>query len=552
METRHFLSRLQTTVLNQWNEDAMTDIDGTAHYTYAQVANEIEKMHAQFKALGLNEGDKIALCGRNCAAWAITFLAISTYKAVAVSILPDFTSENIHNMVNHSDAKLLFVGPNVKAKIDPSAMTNLIGIVFMDEFAMYSAKDENSIKAFNKAAEDYKAQYPAGFPKDKISYPTDNIEDLALINYTSGTTSSPKGVMLSNRNLSANVDFGATRIPHKPGDRALSMLPIGHMFGLMYEFLYQICDGAHIFFLTKAPSPTTLLKSLTEVQPFMILTVPLVIEKIVRKAVLPKISTPAMKVLWYTPGIRLIVRKKVNEALMKAFGGKLRFLIIGGAAFNKEIERCLRQIKFPYTVGYGMTECAPLITYEDWWNFKPRSCGKAIDSMQIRIKKKDGDFLNREGEVEVKGECVMMGYYKNEDATKSSFTEDGWLRTGDLGYLDLRGNLVLRGRSKNMILRPDGQNIYPEEIEDKLNAQPLVLESLVTEQDGRLVALIVPDMQAAKEQKKSEEEINAQMESNLNHINKIMPPFCKVSTFKLMDKEFEKTPKRSIKRFLYV
>lgn len=552
METTHFLSRLQATVLKMWDEEAMTDIDGTANYTYAQVANEIEKMHAQFKAIGLKEGDKIALCGRNCAAWAITFLAISTYKAVAVSILPDFTSENIHNMVNHSDAKLLYVGPNVKAKIDPSAMTNLLGIVFMDEFSMYSAKDEKTVKVFDKAAEDYKAQYPNGFPKDKISYPTDNIDELALINYTSGTTSSPKGVMLSNRNLSANVDFGATRIPHEKGDRAISMLPIGHMFGLMYEFLYQICDGAHIFFLTKAPSPTTLLKSLKEVQPFMILTVPLVIEKIVRKAVFPKIKTPMMKVLWYTPGVNILIRNKVRETLMAAFGGKLRHLIIGGAAFNKEVERCLRQIKFPYTVGYGMTECAPLITYEDWWKYKFHTCGKAIDVMDIRIQRKSNDFLNREGEVEVKGECVMMGYYKNEDATKSSFTEDGWLRTGDLGTLDFKGNLTLRGRSKNMILRPDGQNIYPEEIEDKLNNQPLVLESLIVEQEGRLVALIVPDMQAAKEQKKSEQDINAQMESNLNHINKIMPQFCKVSAFKLMDKEFEKTPKRSIKRFLYI
>lgn len=552
METTHFLKKLEATIKKKWADEAMTDIDGTAHYTYAEVADTIEKMHAQFEAIGLKPGDKIALCGRNCAAWAISFLSISTFKGVGVSILPDFTSDNIHNMVNHSDAKLLFVGPNVKAKIEPEKMPNLLGVVFMDDFTMYYAKDANTVKLYDNAAVEFKKTYPNGFPMERVSYATDNIDELALINYTSGTTSSPKGVMLSNKNLSANVDFGTKRISHENGDRAISMLPIGHMFGLMFEFLYQICDGAHIFFLTKAPSPTTLLKSLKEVQPFMILTVPLVIEKIVRKAVFPKIKTPLMKVLWYTPGVNILIRKKVKESLIDAFGGKLRHLIIGGAAFNKEVEKCLRQIKFPYTVGYGMTECAPLITYEDWWRYKFHTCGKAINCMDIRIKRKDNDFMNREGEVEVKGDCVMMGYYKNEDATKSSFTEDGWLRTGDLGTLDRKGNLTLRGRSKNMILRPDGQNIYPEEIEDKLNNEPLVLESLVLEKEGRLEALIVPDMVAAKDQNLDKAGIEAQMEANINHLNKIMPPFCKVSSFKIMEKEFEKTPKRSIKRFLYM
>ena len=551
MATKHYLAYLQETMERHWNDLSMADLDGDHRYTYAELAREIAKLHCLWRAEGIKEGDKIALCGRNCANWGLLFLAIETYKAVVVSILPDFTPEGIYSLVDHSEAVLLYVGPNVKKKIDTTQMKGLRATIFMDEMSIISA-DDKFRKVFEKADELFAKEYPNGVTLSDVKYPTDNIDDVAVINYTSGSTGNPKGVMLTHLNLSGNVEFACHRIPHKPGDKVLSMLPVAHMFGLMYEFLYQICDGAHIFFLTKAPSPTTLLKSLKEVQPFMILTVPLVIEKIVRKAVFPKIKTPLMKVLWYTPGVNILIRNKVRETLMAAFGGKLRHLIIGGAAFNKEVERCLRQIKFPYTVGYGMTECAPLITYEDWWKYKFHTCGKAIDVMDIRIQRKSNDFLNREGEVEVKGECVMMGYYKNEDATKSSFTEDGWLRTGDLGTLDFKGNLTLRGRSKNMILRPDGQNIYPEEIEDKLNNQPLVLESLIVEQEGRLVALIVPDMQAAKEQKKSEQDINAQMESNLNHINKIMPQFCKVSTFKLMDKEFEKTPKRSIKRFLYI
>lgn len=547
MELKHYLEYLQNTIKNRWSELALKDLDGANSYTYGELAAQIARLHVTFKELGIQEGDKIALCGRNCANWGVVFLAIESYKAVAVSILPDFTGEGVQNLVNHSDAKLLYVGPNVKKKIDPAAMPNLSGVVFMDDFSLYYAANEEVEKTYNKGVDKaFKTAYPNGVQKNDVHYPTDNLNELALINYTSGTTSSPKGVMLSHLNLSGNVDFALKRIPHQPGDTVLSMLPIAHMFGLMFEFLYQVCDGAQVYFLTKAPTPSALMKAFAEVHPFMILTVPLVIEKIIKKSVLPVINKPIVKVLWKTPGLNKILHKKVNDKLMAAFGGKLRYLIIGGAALNEEVEKCMRDMHFIYCVGYGMTECAPLITYEDWWRYAYRSCGKAIVGMELRID--SDDPAHKEGELQVRGVNVMMGYYKNEEATNQAFTADGWMRTGDLGIIDKDENLFLRGRSKNMLLGPSGQNIYPEEIEDKLNSLPQVIESVVVERDGKLVALVYPDTANSGKQQKPLAEV---MEQNRQRLNKQLPQYSQVVAIELVDKEFEKTPKRSIKRFMY-
>ena len=546
MELKHYLEYLQTTVVNRWSELALKDLDGANAYTYGEMAEQIARLHTSFRELGIQEGDKIALCGRNCANWGVVFLAIESYKAVAVSILPDFTGEGVQNLVNHSDAKLLYVGPNVKKKIDPAAMPGLTGVVFMDDYSLSYAKDADVEKAYAGVNEAFKRDYPNGFSAKDVHYPTDNLHELALINYTSGTTSSPKGVMLSHLNLSGNVDFALKRIPHRPGDTVLSMLPIAHMFGLMFEFLYQVCDGAQVYFLTKAPTPTALMKAFAEVHPFMILTVPLVIEKIIKKSVLPVINKPVVKLIWNTPGINRVLHKKVNDKLMTAFGGKLRYLIIGGAALNEEVEKCMRDMHFIYCVGYGMTECAPLITYEDWFRYAYRSCGKAIVGMEMRVDSEDP--AHKEGELQVKGVNVMMGYYKNEQATREAFTKDGWMRTGDLGIIDKDGNLFLRGRSKNMLLGPSGQNIYPEEIEDKLNSLPQVVESVVVEREGKLVALVYPDTTNSGKQQKSLKEV---MEANRQHLNKQLPQYSQVTAIELVDKEFEKTPKRSIKRFMY-
>ena len=548
MATKHYLSNLQETMARRWDKLALADLDGENKYTYADLAAAIKRLHVTWQELGIKEGDKIALCGRNCANWGLLFLAVESYKAVVVSILPDFTADGIHSLVDHSEAVLLYVGPNVKKKIDTKQMKGLKATIFMDDMTLVDA-DAATAKAFAGADAAFAKAYPNGVKLEDLNLPTDNLEDLAVINYTSGSTGNPKGVMLSHLNLSGNVDFASIRIPHRPGDRVLSMLPIAHMFGLMFEFLYQVCEGAETYFLTQAPTPTVLMKAFAQVKPFMILTVPLVIEKIVKKGVLPKISSPMMKVLWKTPGINRIVRGKVKEGLDKTFGGQLRYLIIGGAALNGEVEQVLHDIKYQYCVGYGMTECAPLISYEDWWAYKFHSCGKEIPQCSVRIDSEDP--YRKDGEIQVKGVNVMMGYYKNEEATKAVFTEDGWMRTGDLGVLDKAGNIFIHGRSKNMILGPSGQNIYPEELEDKLNSMPCVAESIVVDRDHKLVALVYPDTSAEGKKLLGDKTITAQMEENRVAVNKELPLYSQISAVELVVQEFEKTPKRSIKRYLY-
>ena len=523
----------------------MADIDGENKYTYAELAVAIAKLHVTWRECGIKEGDKIALCGRNCANWGLLFLAAESYKAVVVSILPDFTAEGIYSLVDHSEATLLYVGPNVLKKIDPKQMKGLKATIFMDDMTIVEA-NATFRKKFEGADAAFQKAFPKGVQLSDVNYPIDNYDDLAIINYTSGSTGNPKGVMLTHLNLSGNVEFAHTRIPHKKGDKVLSMLPIAHMFGLMFEFIYQVCEGAEVHFLTQPPTPSVLMKAFAQVKPFMILTVPLVVEKIIKKGVLPKISSPAAKILWKTPLLNKVIRGKVKEGLDKTFGGQLRYLIIGGAALNGEVEQVLHDIKFQYCVGYGMTECGPLISYEDWWAYAFHSCGKELPQCHVRIDSEDP--TSKDGEIQVKGINVMKGYYKNEEATKAVFTEDGWMRTGDLGVLDKDGNIYIHGRSKNMILGPSGQNIYPEELEDKLNSMPGVVESIIVDRDHKLVALVYPDPSAEMMSAKT---LSQLMEENRLAVNKNLPQYSQISSVELVAQEFEKTPKRSIKRYLY-
>ena len=548
MATKHYLSYLQETMRSRWNCLALKDLDGVNSYTYAELAAEIAKLHITWREMGIKEGDKIALCGRNCANWGLLFLAAESYKAIVVSILPDFTADGIYSLVDHSEAILLYVGPNVKKKIDATQMKGLKATIFMDDMTIVEANDKTR-KAFEGADAAFQKAFPKGVNIEDVNYPTDNYDEVAVINYTSGSTGNPKGVMLTHLSLSGNVEFGLQRIPHKAGDKVLSMLPIAHMFGLMFEFLYQVCDGAEIYFLTQAPTPTVLMKAFAQVKPFMILTVPLVIEKIIKKGVLPKISSPAAKIMWKTPILRNIIRGKVKEGLDKTFGGQLRYLIIGGAALNGEVEQVLHDIKFQYCVGYGMTECGPLISYEDWFKYAFHSCGKELPQCRVRIDSEDP--TSKDGEIQVKGINVMKGYYKNEEATKAVFTEDGWMRTGDLGVLDKQGNIYIHGRSKNMILGPSGQNIYPEELEDKLNSMPCIMESIVVDRDHKLVALVYPDTTPDGKKILGTKSLTQQREENRTEVNKDLPQYSQISAVELVASEFEKTPKRSIKRYLY-
>lgn len=538
---KHFLSYLETTIKKNWDAPAMTDIDSNISYSYGELAERIARLQVLFNGIGLKKGDKIAICGRNSSDWATTFLAVTAYEAVVVSIMPDFPAESIHSLVKHSEAKVLFAGPVVWSAIDVKEMSSLDAVISLEGFDLLFSKLEQTTKTYNDWKDSFTAKYPKGFSIADVNYPTNNFDELALINYTSGTTSSPKGVMLTHKNISSNVQFGQEHIPNQPHWNVVSMLPLAHMFGLVFECLYQLAGGCHVFFLSKTPSPQVLLKAFADVKPYMVLTVPLVIEKIFKKSVFPTIHKPLMRVLWYVPGIGRIIKNKVKEKVLNAFGGKLEYLIIGGAALNKEVELCLRAIRFPYCVGYGMTECAPLLGYEEWRKFKPRSCGKIVERMEVKIDSKNQ--YRTPGEILVRGENTMLGYYKNQEATDEVLIKGGWLRTGDMGIVDKKGNLFIKGRCKNMILGASGQNIYPEEIEDKLNSLPGVVESIIVEREGKLIGLVYPEPDI-----KNADEL---MKQNIVQLNKIIPTFCRLSKIELVENEFEKTPKRSIKRFLY-
>jgi long-chain acyl-CoA synthetase len=544
---RHFLDYLQTTIRRDWKEPAMTDYDDGGEFTYGEMAERIARIHVLFKAIGLKKGDKVALCGRNSSHWAIAMLATVSYEAVAVSIMDAFTPESIYALVKHSDARVFMVGDVVWKNLKEEELNQVDAIICQNTLELYFGKNNDIKNAHASWDKLFKAEYPNGFDPTKTTYSTDNFDEPAIINYTSGSTGDPKGVVLTHRNISSNVTFGQDKIPNQAGWSVVSMLPLAHMFGLTFEFLYQLAGGCHVYFLNRTPSPQVLLKALSEVHPYMILTVPLVIEKIFKKSIFPAIQKPLVKVLWYLPGINKVIRRKVYNKLMQAFGGNLKYLIIGGAALNHEVEKCLKQIKFPYCVGYGMTECAPLIAYTPWDNFKIRSCGKIVDRMEVKVDSENPQKVV--GEIMVKGESVMNGYYKNQAATDAIFTKDGWMKTGDLGVIDADGNIFIRGRNKNMILSGNGQNIYPEEIEDKVNNMPYVIESVVVSRGGNLVALVYADTAAIKkETTHTPQEI---MDMNCAKVNKLIPRFCKISSFELVEQEFAKTPKKSIKRYLY-
>ena len=541
---KHFLTYLQESVVKYWDRPALTDYDGNVNLTYGELANEINRLHVLYGLLGLKKGDKVAICSPNCVHWALGFMSITSYEGVVVSILPDFQPESVTALVNHSEARLLLTDNKHWSSLKMDEMPQLETVVSIKDFSLLAAHSEATRQAFEQWNAVYAQEFPDGIGPKNVSYPTDNMDKLCLINYTSGTTSAPKGVMLPYRSLSSNTQYGQDNIATQPGDTLLSMLPLAHMFGLAFELIYPLAGGCHIYFLNRTPSPQILMKALAEVKPYLLITVPLVIEKIFKKTVFPVTEKFWMKVAWYVPGLGRLIKRTICRKLMAAFGGKLRCLIIGGAALSREVESCLKDIRFPYTVGYGMTECGPIIAYSDWRTFKKKSCGRMVDRMEIRI---DNPNQKGVGEFMVKGANVMMGYYKNESATKAVM-DDGWMRTGDLGIVDRKGNLFIKGRCKSMILGPSGQNIYPEEIEDKLNAQPLVIESVVVQRDTRLVGLVYPDYEEAR---RSDLNLKEVMEQNLLRLNKQIPPFCRVNKIELVEAEFEKTPKRSIKRFLY-
>ena len=550
--TKHYLQYLTEVMDHQWNDLALSDYNENHEYTFGELAVEMLRLHVLFEQLGLKRGDKIALCGRNCANWAVAYLAIAAYEGVCVSILQDFTAEDIAHLLDHSDSELLFVGPYVWKDLQLQKMPAKIkaALSLEDWRPLYERKGnkkENAVHVLttDEWQEAFLAKHPRALEPEEVYFSADP-ETLSLINYTSGSTGSPKGVMLNGRSLSNNVEVGMKMLPVEPGQRLVSMLPLAHMFGQVCELLYPLCSGTHIYFLTKSPTPSILLKAMKEVQPYLVVTVPLVIEKIYKKNLDPTLSKWAIRTFWHMPPISSILRARVKSALKNAFGGKLRYFICGGAAMNPVVEKCLMDIHFPLSIGYGMTECGPLIGGNPPKYFKARSGGVPVMNMEVKIDEPNQAGI---GEILVKGENVMLGYYKNPDATNAAFTPDGWLRTGDLGRLDRKQNIYIKGRNKTMFLGASGQNIYPEEIEDKLNNQEAVGESLIVEREGKLVALVFPDETLTKRMTK--DEILHIMRANLEKLNHLIPSYSKVADIEVQDKPFEKTPKRSIKRFLY-
>ena len=546
---KSFIALIEKSIKKNWDANSLTDYKGVT-YQYKDVARKIEKLHIIFEESGVKPGDKIAICGRNMSHWGVTFLATVTYGAVIVPILHEFKPDQVHNIVNHSEAKLLFVGDVVWEGLDESAMPNLEGVILVNDFSLLVSRTEKLTYAREHLNELFGKKFPKNFRKEHINYYKDSPDELLVLNYTSGTTSFSKGVMIPARALWSNMMFAFSALTMKSGDRLVSMLPMAHMYGLAFEFLYQFCAGVQVFFLTRMPSPKIILQAFAEVKPSLVIAVPLIIEKIIKKNVLPKLETPTMKFLMHVPLVSDKIREKVREQLMSAFGGEFYEIVVGGAAFNQEIEAFMRSIEFPYTVGYGMTECAPLICYEDWKKFKAGSCGKAVANMEVKVL--SADPANIPGEIICRGDNVMLGYYKNEEATREVIDADGWMHTGDLGVIDENGYVTIKGRSKNMLLGPSGQNIYPEEIEDKLNNMPYVNESIVIQAlDGKLAALIYPDFELAFANGMSEKQVEEQMEANRVAVNAQIAAYEQIARVKIYHEEFEKTPKKSIKRFLY-
>lgn len=545
---QHYFTRLERQIKSNWEGNALCNYKGEK-FTFGDMATQIAKFHMFFERAGIKKGEKVAICAKNTARWGISFMASSTYGTITVPILVDFHPESVNGLVTHSESVVLFTDDDVWAKLDIAKMASVRVVISTQNYSLlYSASDEvksiyeNLEREFNKA-------FPKGFGPDDVSYPTENLKDLAIINYTSGSTGAPKGVMLRHECLSANADFGQRWLPSRPGENIVSMLPMAHMYGMMFELIYPLCGGSTIYYLGKTPTPAVLLGAMAEVKPYLLVTVPLVMEKVFKGKVQPILNKPVMKIITAIPGVNQIIFKKIRNTLLNAFGGNLRSIIMGGAALNPDVEKWFKKFKLPFTVGYGMTEAAPLLAYEPWETFVPHSCGKAIDCVEVRIDSEDP--YNVVGQIQARGISIMSGYYKNEEATKAAFTDDGWMNTGDLGVIDKAGNIFIRGRSKNMILTSNGQNIYPEEIEAVCNNQQYVIESVVVDRKGVLVALLYMD----QDKLKADGLVEGALEDKLNEIkgiiNKDMPVYSKVGKIEVMDKPFEKTPKMSIKRFLY-
>lgn len=541
---------IRQSIINNWELPALTDFDGVS-YNYKDVARKITKLHILFEHCGIKKGDKIAICGKNSSQWSVAFLGIITYGAVAVPILNEFKPDTIHHLVNHSESRLLFTDDSIWENLNPDSISNLVGVFKLTDFSLFLSRSEPLSDARNRLNEIFGHDYPERFRSSDLKvYDEEPSDGLALINYTSGSTGFSKGVMLSYRNLWSNMQFTIDGLTFLlPGDGTVCMLPLAHMYGLIVELLHPFVKGCHIHFLTRMPSPHVIMAAFAKVRPKMIVSVPLIIEKIIKTKVFPLLDKPLMKILMHVPFVDDHLLAKIKEKLNDTFGGQLKEMIIGGAALNKDVEDFLRRIDFPFTVGYGMTECAPLISYAPWNKTRRGSCGQIVTRMEGKVV--DPDASTGAGVIWVRGDNVMKGYFKNEDATAACLMADGWLCTGDIGVIDDDGFIFLRGRDKNMILGPSGQNIYPEEIEQILNNLPYVSESVVISEGSQLVALIYPDYELAAKEGMDAEAIDNVMKSNLDTLNKEIPAYSKVSRYNLMSEEFEKTPKRSIKRYLY-
>lgn len=544
----HYFARLQNAIRLYWDKPAVCNYRGET-FTYGQLATQIERFHIFFEACGLKKGDRIAICAKNTARMAVSFLSVNTYETVVVPILSDFTPESVNHLVDHSESLMLFTDSDIWAKLDKSKMPLVKAVVSVNDFTLLYADNDDVKKAYAAISETFASRYPMGFTGENVTYNTDNWDDLDLINYTSGTTSAPKGVMLTYKALSATIDFGQRYIPSSDKFTMVSMLPMAHMYGLVYEFLYPLCNGTSITFLGKTPSPSLLLSAMHDVRPYLLITVPLVMEKVFKSAIKPVLDKPVMKVLTRIPGINSLIFKKIREKLLSALGGNLQMIIMGGAPLNPEVEKWFKRIGLPYTVGYGMTEAAPLLAYEACTSYVPGSCGRSVDCAIVRIDSEDPQHVV--GEIQAKGDNVCIGYYKNPEATAAAFTEDGFLKTGDLGIIDANGNIFIRGRSKSMILSANGQNIYPEEVEAVVNNQDYVVESVVVDRAGKLVALVYLDGEAMKKAGLDEETVADLHETIRINANKALPSYSQLQKVEVVDKPFEKTPKMSIKRFMY-
>lgn len=549
METTNSLIQLiEESIRKNWNLDAMTDYKG-ATLQYKDVARKIEKMHILLEHAGIKKGDKIALCGRNSANWTATFLGVITYGAVAVPILHEFKADNVHNIVNHSEARMLFVGDQVWENFNEAAMPHLEGIIELKNFDLVVSRSEQLTYAREHLNEEFGKRYPCRFRAENVSYRREELEELAVINYTSGTTGYSKGVMLPYRSIISNIEHIHKKVGLHPGDNVVSMLPLGHIFGLVFDFLYGVTAGAHLWFLTRMPSPKIIAESFAEIRPRVIACVPLIVEKIFKKNILPKVDNKLGKLLLNLPIISDKIKEQIRIHAMEVFGSNFIEIVIGGAPFNPEVEAFLRKINFPYTIAYGMTEAAPLICHSRWDEILYTSCGKTVSNMETKVLSSDPERIP--GELVCRGMNVMLGYYKNEEATAQAIDRDGWLHTGDMAIKDADGNIFIKGRCKNMLLTASGQNIYPEEIEARLNNMPFVNESLVLLSGDKLIALVYPDNEEAFAQGMDKKALEAAIETNRTELNKMLPAYSQITRIKLYPEEFEKTAKKSIKRFLY-